>query len=285
MNQYKSKSIVKQYLDFLKTESMAIVYDLETTGLNPSANHIIEATARLCIVSEHGFDEIDSRTWYINPGYQIPEKIVSLTGITNEFLADKPREYEVVSEIVQFFGNYPVIGYNNDSFDNQFMEYLYSRYGYHRSPKMSFDIYTLVKTLFQPNQLANQKLATVSDYFGVTKQIEAFHNSDADTMATLLVANHLVQMCKEERFERTGNVKCRVTRVAYWENPKNWKMKRLYVDTNVTRFYFDLFNQTWNPVYNDDLIHQYDMPYVIRQVLLITGCKDENELSKIKKRK
>lgn len=70
---------------------MAIVYDLETTGLNPAINHPIQVAARLCAVSPYGLDEICSQSWYINPGYQLPQKIVELTGITDRFLATQPK--------------------------------------------------------------------------------------------------------------------------------------------------------------------------------------------------
>lgn len=39
---------------------------------------------------------------------------------------------------------------------------------------------------------------------------------------------------------------------------------------------------TWNPVYDDDLISQYNMQDVIRQVLNMTGCRDEVELASYK---
>ena len=121
-NVYSSMAAATQYRKFLNTELMAIVYDLETTGLNPAINHPIQVAARLCAVSPYGLDEICSQSWYINPGYQLPQKIVELTGITDRFLATQPKESEVIREIVGFFENYPVIGYNNGKFDDLFMQ-------------------------------------------------------------------------------------------------------------------------------------------------------------------
>lgn len=280
-NVYSSMAAATQYRKFLNTELMAIVYDLETTGLNPAINHPIQVAARLCAVSPYGLDEICSQSWYINPGYQLPQKIVELTGITDRFLATQPKESEVIREIVGFFENYPVIGYNNGKFDDLFMQQMYQRYGYAWKPKMSMDIYALVKTLFNPGQLKNQKLVTLAEHFQVTDQIEAFHNAESDTLATILVANKCLDLCKPA--EVTGNgATCKVKSVRYYEHPKNWKVKRIYVDTDITRFYFDVTSMTWNPVYDDDLISQYNMQDVIRQVLHMTGCKDEVELAAYK---
>lgn len=282
MNIYKSNDGVKAFMNFLDEGLMAVVYDLETTGLKPAIHRIIQVTARLCAVSPYGLDEICNQTWYINPGCKLPEKIVSLTGITDELLADKPKEYEVLPEIVDFFGHYPVVGYNNQSFDDVFMQMLYERYGYTWAPDDSIDVYALVRCLMKPNETKNQKLMTMAEYFGVADQIERFHNADADTMATLLVANHCIERCAEQEEVTSGTVKCKVTGIRYWENPKNWKMRRLYVDTDISQFYFDMSAITWNPVFVDDLISQYDMPDLIKQVLVLTGCRNEGELSHYK---
>ena len=232
-NVYSSMAAATQYRKFLNTELMAIVYDLETTGLNPAINHPIQVAARLCAVSPYGLDEICSQSWYINPGYQLPQKIVELTGITDRFLATQPKESEVIRENVGIFENYQVIGYNNGKFDDLFMQQMYQRYGYAWKPKMSMDIYALVKTLFKPGQLKNQKLVTLAEHFQVTDQIEAFHNAESDTLATILVANKCLDLCKPA--EVTGNgATCKVKSVRYYEHPKNWIVKRIYVVTDIT---------------------------------------------------
>lgn len=282
-NSYSSFAAATQFKKFLNNETIAIVYDLETTGLNPAINHPIQIAARLCAVSPYGLEEMCERSWYINPGYKLPQKIVELTGITDQFLSTEPKEHEVIKEIVDFFENYPVIGYNNKKFDDSFMQQMYRRYGFAWAPKSSIDIYPLVKTIFKPGQLKNQKLATVAEYFKVTDQIEAFHNAESDTLATLLVANGCNALCKPTESTENGAI-CKVKSVHYYEHPKNWKIKRIYVDTDITRFYFDTLSMTWNPVYDDDLISQYNMQDVIRQVLKMTGCKDETELASYRRK-
>ena len=96
---YRSGNTAEKFLRSLKENMAVMVYDCETTGLSPEKNHIIQLSARKCFVSEEGFEEMESRTWYICPGYALPEKIVELTGITDEFLSGMPKEAEVFHEI------------------------------------------------------------------------------------------------------------------------------------------------------------------------------------------
>lgn len=49
-----------------------------------------------------GFLPLEERLWYIRPVESLSEKIVELTGITDEFLADQPAEEEVFPQIMEF---------------------------------------------------------------------------------------------------------------------------------------------------------------------------------------
>ncbi len=56
----------------------------------------------------------------------------------------------------------------------------------------------------------------------MTDQIEAFHNAESDTLATILVANKCLDLCKPA--EVTGNgATCKVKSVRYYEHPKTGK--------------------------------------------------------------
>ncbi|MDX5299733.1 MAG: ribonuclease H-like domain-containing protein, partial [Gammaproteobacteria bacterium] len=77
-----------------------IVLDTETTGLDPKQGHRI---------IEIGCVELDGRQLtgrhfhvYLQPDREIDEEAIRVHGITNEFLADKPRFRDVMSEFVAF---------------------------------------------------------------------------------------------------------------------------------------------------------------------------------------
>lgn len=282
---YKVRDMVEVFLKALDDCIMMIVYDLETTGFSPVANHIIQISARKCFVSDEGLEEAESRNWYINPGYSLPEKIVEITGITDDFLADKPTESAVARQIIDFFGHEPVTGYNNERFDDKFMVQLFERYGASFSPDVSLDLYSVIKDVIDPGETENKKLPTVTKYFGLEDEIAQFHNSDGDTLATLLCFNKCIELCHRKQNESYQNqIKCTVKSIAPWQSPKDWKQKRIYVETDGVTFWFDVLNRVWNLKEKTDRIARYDMADIIQQVYAITGCADENAFAKLDRR-
>lgn len=280
---YRSGNTAEKFLRSLKENMAVMVYDCETTGLSPEKNHIIQLSARKCFVSEEGFEEMESRTWYICPGYALPEKIVELTGITDEFLSGMPKEAEVVHEIAGFFEDMAVAGYNNIQFDDAFMDAMYTRNGLTFQPQESIDIYQVVKAVILPGETVNYKLGAITKYLGLSGEISRFHNAEGDTMATLLVANRCIGRCREKcRRSARRLIRTKVVRISRWENPRSQRQKRIYVETEDTTLYFDCLSHTWSTKEISDMISRYDMEYVIVQVMKATNCHSETALAKWK---
>lgn len=93
-----------------------VALDLETTGLNPDEDDIIEVGAAK-------FQEgrlLDTFTTLINPGRGVPERITAITGIRTEDLIGQPRFHEVLPRLREFIGTHPIVGHNVD-FDLAFL--------------------------------------------------------------------------------------------------------------------------------------------------------------------
>ena len=85
-----------------------VALDIETTGLNPAADRIIEiGMARVC-----NGNVTDTYSTLVNPGIKISDRIIELTHIHNEELTDKPRINELIEDVIQFIGDYPILGHN-----------------------------------------------------------------------------------------------------------------------------------------------------------------------------
>lgn len=93
-----------------------VVLDVETTGLSPTKNDIIEFSA---IKISKG-EIIDTFSTLINPGYLIDPFITSLTGISNEMLVVEEDIDFVIDEIISFIGDSVILGHNT-SFDIRFL--------------------------------------------------------------------------------------------------------------------------------------------------------------------
>ncbi len=93
-------------------EAEFVVVDLETTGASPGATGIIEIGA----VRVRGGRLHDTFSTLVNPGCPVPPFITSLTGITDDMLADAPRIGEALARFLDFAGSATLVAHNA-SFD------------------------------------------------------------------------------------------------------------------------------------------------------------------------
>ncbi len=94
-----------------------VAIDIETTGLDPKTDAIIEIGA----VKFDGKRELDTWQSLINPGRIIPAEITQLTGITNDMVRNAPVIDDVLNDLIQFTGDLPVLG-QNVGFDLSFLQ-------------------------------------------------------------------------------------------------------------------------------------------------------------------
>ena len=94
-----------------------IALDLETTGLEPKKEKITEIAA---LKVEHG--QITGRfVTLVNPKRPLTERVVELTGITDDMLKDAPVIEDIIGEVLEFIGNLPLLGHNI-RFDYSFLK-------------------------------------------------------------------------------------------------------------------------------------------------------------------
>ncbi len=82
--------------------------DLETTGLDPDTDDIIEVGA----VKYHRGESAGSFSTLINPQLPVPPFVQSLTGIRTEDLTSAPVFAAISGELEEFVGGHPIVGHN-----------------------------------------------------------------------------------------------------------------------------------------------------------------------------
>ncbi len=93
-----------------------IAFDLETTGLNPSKDEIIEVG----LARFRDGAVIESYQSLVKPSKPIPEDITHLTNIHREDVEDAPDIDDILADMRSFFGETPVIAHNV-GFDRSFL--------------------------------------------------------------------------------------------------------------------------------------------------------------------
>lgn len=152
------------------------VFDLETTGLSPSyGDRITEIGAiKLCGNKLCGVFQT-----LVNPERTIPDKIVEITGITNEMVCDKPTISQVLPLFVDFIGD-DILVAHNAKFDTSFLRYELKECGINKN----FDTYcTLLNSRKEVKTSANFKLSTLKNHFNL-KPMGAMHRALSDAYVT-----------------------------------------------------------------------------------------------------
>jgi len=85
-----------------------VALDLETTGLDPVRDAIIEVGA----VKFRESEVIGEFSTFVNPGRPVPRMITELTGIRDSDVATAPSVQYVLPRLVHFIGDFPIVGHN-----------------------------------------------------------------------------------------------------------------------------------------------------------------------------
>ncbi|MGH8323979.1 MAG: DNA polymerase III subunit epsilon, partial [Steroidobacteraceae bacterium] len=95
-----------------------IVLDTETTGFEPADGHRIVEIG--CVELEDHLPTGRSYRCYLNPERPVPVESQRIHGLSDEFLADKPKFAEVAAEFLDFIGDAPLV-IHNAGFDMKFV--------------------------------------------------------------------------------------------------------------------------------------------------------------------
>jgi DNA polymerase-3 subunit epsilon len=103
-----------------------IVFDTETTGLNPaSGDRIVEIG---CVEIYNRVETGRHFHAYFNPEREMPSEAEAVHGLTSIFLSDKPRFSEKAEELLDFMEDSPLVAHNA-SFDFGFLNFELERCG------------------------------------------------------------------------------------------------------------------------------------------------------------
>ena len=173
-----------------------VVFDLETTGLSPDKNKIIEIGA--VKVVDGAITERFST--FVNPEVPIPYNIEQLTSIKDDMVLDAPRIEEILPEFMKFCEGTVMVAHNAE-FDTGFIRKNCERMG------LPFD-FTIADTVALARillpQLNRFKLDTVAKAVGVS--LDHHHRAVDDAGATAEIFVKFIEMLHERGMETLDDV-------------------------------------------------------------------------------
>ena len=158
-----------------------ICFDTETTGLNVNSGDRLIEIGALELINHIPTGKIFHE--YINPEREVPDEVVKVHGITTEFLADKPKFYEIAQKWVDFVGDDGIFVAHNAEFDMRFINFELERCGF---PTYKWD--RVVDTLaIAKNEFpgARNNLDALCRRFNIDNSARIYHGAllDAELLA------------------------------------------------------------------------------------------------------
>ncbi|AOG60631.1 DNA polymerase III subunit alpha (PolC) [Spiroplasma helicoides] len=166
-------------------ESKFVVFDLETTGLSPEFDEIIEFGANVYDYAKGSSKKYDI---LIKPKKPISQFTTDLTHITNGMLEDKQSieiEFKNIMEIIKD----GILVAHNANFDFNFLNVYAKKLGYGELTNTVIDTLTISREV-KP-KLKNHRLGTVAKEFGITYDEKIAHRGDYDAEVLTNVFEHL----------------------------------------------------------------------------------------------
>lgn len=94
-----------------------VVFDLETTGINPQEARIIEISA----VKVKNREIVKEFSTLVNPEIPIPLEASLVNKISNEMVKDAPKIEKAIKDFTDFIGDDILVGHNIHEFDMKFI--------------------------------------------------------------------------------------------------------------------------------------------------------------------
>lgn len=159
----------------LKLTRPLVFIDLETTGINPGTDRIVEIA--MVKLSADGGQVVKRKL--LNPEMPIPPGATEVHGITDDMVKDAPTFKQAGNEIKQFLENCDLAGYNSNKFDIPVLVEEFLRAGL--SVKMEGRRLLDVQKIFH---MMEPRTLSAAYKFYCSKVLADAHSAEADAQAT-----------------------------------------------------------------------------------------------------
>ncbi len=175
-------------------------FDTETTGVSPTTDRIVSAA----LIRREG-SAVETTTWLIDPGIEIPQRATEVHGITTERArAEGAKPIEALEQIASGLADalaagVPVAGFNVQ-YDLTILESELARHGLPTlADRLPGGIRPIVDPLVLDRHLDKwrkgpRKLIDMCHFYAVPVVADDLHAADADVLATLDLVLAMAQM-------------------------------------------------------------------------------------------
>lgn len=158
-----------------------VIFDLETTGLSPYYDKIIEFGA----IKYSKGKKIDEIQFFIDPEISIPENIVSITKISNDDVKGQIKIEEALKKILDFFGDSVLIAHNGIKFDLPFINCKLAEFNLPKITNPLIDTMQVSRSINE--QIQGHSLGAICRKYKILYDENEAHRADVDSEFLLQV--------------------------------------------------------------------------------------------------
>lgn len=197
-----------------------VVIDLETTGLSPLVDKVIEISGiKVTPSSVCFFDQL------VNPQIDIPPATIEIHGIKNNDVADKQPIEVILPEFLNFVEDLPIMAHNA-KFDLGFILFDVHQ----QNLQIKNDIYCSIKlSRFCFPDMPNHKLSTLTKELQIP--LENHHRALDDAKASLI----LVAKGLKKYIESSQKQKDKLLRESFVFNTADYEEKNLEIPNHLSK--------------------------------------------------
>ena len=175
----------------LQLKKPLAIIDLETTGVNPGSDRIVEIA--IVKILTDGTRSVKRKL--INPGMPIPKGASDIHGISDEMVKDAPTFKQVAQELKQMLDGCDFSGYNSNRFDIPLLmeEFLRAQVDFDMKNRKLLDVQNIFHKM-EPRTLG------AAYKFYCSKILDGAHSAEVDASATYEILE-----AQLERYPELGN--------------------------------------------------------------------------------
>ncbi len=162
------------------SEVTFIAFDVETTGLSPKKERVVELGA----VKWRNGKIVDTRNWLINPGKKIPYYATKVHHITDDMVENEPVFGEVLPEFNEFIEGAILLAHNA-RFDVNFVCEEIARFQGDVPENRVLDSLKIFRAWYP--ELKSHSLGKVAGHVGISKG--DFHRAEEDSAYLIAIFN------------------------------------------------------------------------------------------------
>ncbi|WP_367270862.1 ATP-dependent RecD-like DNA helicase [uncultured Eubacterium sp.] len=195
-----------------------VIFDLETTGISPNYDEVIEISA----LKVKGGEVVDEFNTLVNPGRKIPFGATKVNGITNAMVAEAPAFSHVLAEFLDFTEGLVLVGHNIARFDMKFIWRDAEQY-FGEIPQNNY-VDTLQVARKHLPKMEHHRLVDLAEHYGISS--EGAHRALNDCYMNQKVYECMVAEMREAHQKRVEEARKKASQgIEVQQRPQHFTVK------------------------------------------------------------